>query len=55
MTLGARVLVLKCMVFSIGTHVLTNTYFSADRLVKLQKVVNDFLWRGWNRLIPAKY
>ncbi len=65
MTLGARVLVLKCMIFSIGNHVLTNAYFSTDRLEMLQKVVNrlemlqkvvnDFLWRGQNRLTPAKY
>ncbi len=50
MTLGARVLVLKCMVFSIGTHMLMNVFLTNDMLDVLQKIANNFLWCGRNRV-----
>ena len=50
MTLGARVLVLKFMVFSIGTHVLMNVFLTNDMLDILQRIANDFLWYGRNRV-----
>ena len=52
MTLGARVLVLKCMIFLTMTLILNTIYISTDKLDPLQKFVNEFLWRGCNRLPP---
>ena len=43
MTLGARVLVLKCMIFSTMTHILNTIYISMGKLDLLQKFANDFL------------
>ena len=43
LTLQAQVLVLKCMIFSIFTHVLNTVTMSGHRLDLIQKFANDFL------------
>ncbi len=54
LTLWAWVLVLKCMIFSIFTHVLNTVTISGHRLDLIQKFANDFLWQGRNRLAVCK-
>ena len=44
LTLPVWVLIAKCMIFSVGTHVLNTVTISSHRLEILQKVLNDFLW-----------
>ena len=50
MTLPARVVVLRSLILSVATHVLSMVTINTDRLSILQKLCNDFLWRGHNRL-----
>ena len=54
LTLRAQVLILKCMIFSVFTHVLNTVSMSAKWLEMIQKFANDFLWQGWNKLSPKK-
>ncbi len=50
LTLLARVTNLRSLILSVATHVLSTVTINTDRLNTLQKLCNDFLWRGHNRL-----
>ncbi len=50
LTLQAKVLVLKTFVFSLFTHMLNVVYISQEQLETIHKILNDFLWGGWNQI-----
>ena len=50
LTLKARVLVFKTMIFSICTHMLITTFISNKHLDSLQRIANEFLWCGKNKV-----
>ena len=52
-TLQARILVIKVLIFSCCTHVLNTMYISSRHLDQIQHFLNDFLWRGKNKIQAA--
>ena len=50
LTLPVRVLIMRSLILSMATHILSTVYINKDHLTILQKICNDFLWRGRNRL-----
>ncbi len=51
MSLFARVVVFKSMIFSQIVHMLNTSYIPMRTVEFLQKFTNDFLWRGKPKLI----
>ncbi len=50
LTLKARVTVEKTFIYSLFIHVLNVVYIRNDQLELLQKLLNDFLWHGKNKI-----
>ncbi len=50
LTLDTRILVIKTFLFSVFVHILNTVYISNSQLDLIQKLLNDFLWRGWNKI-----
>ncbi len=50
LTLDARILVIKTFLFLVFVHILNTVYISNNQLDLIQKLLNDFLWRGWNKV-----
>ncbi len=53
LTLKARVIVAKTFIFSLFTHILNTVYITNNQLEIIQKILNEFLWRGWNKIKPS--
>ncbi len=50
LSLTARIVVFKTMIFSQVVHILNTMYVAPKTINFLQKYANDFLWRGHNRV-----
>ena len=50
LTLDMRILVIKTFVFSVFVHVLNTVFISQYQIDLIQKLINGFLWRGWNKV-----
>ncbi len=53
LSLTARVVVMKTFLFSVFTHILNTVYIHSDQLSFVQKLLNEFLWKGRNRITPS--
>ena len=53
LALQARVLALKTFVFSLFVHILNMVWVNNDQLDLLQKIMNEFLWKGRNKIYQA--
>ena len=51
LTLFAQVTVLKAMIISKVVHVMNTCFVPNETIDFLQKFVNDFIWRGHNKLM----
>ncbi len=40
----------KTFIFSLFVHILNCVYISSEQLDLLQKILNNFLWRGRNKI-----
>ena len=45
--------VAKTFIFSLFTHILNTMYITNNQLEIIQKILNEFLWRGWNKIKPS--
>ncbi len=50
LSLTARIMVFMTIIFSQIVHILNTTYVVPKMIEFLQKFVNDFLWRGQNKV-----
>ncbi len=48
--LPARIIVLKTFIFILFVHVLNTVWIALDQLEVIQKMLNDFLWWGRNKI-----
>ncbi len=53
LTLPARVLVLKTFIFSTFIHVCNCSFITTAQVELLQKILNEFLWHGQNKIRPV--
>ncbi len=53
LSLDVRILVSKIFVFSVFTHVLNVVYITNAQIDLIQKLLNEFLWRGQNKIRPT--
>ncbi len=53
LSLFARITVAKTFIFSLFTHILNSTWITNDQLNLTQKILNEFLWGGENKLKPS--
>ncbi len=53
LSLFARITVAKTFIFSLFTHILNSTWITNDQLNLTQKIPNEFLWGGRNKLKPS--
>ncbi len=50
LTLPARITILKTFIFSIFVHILNVVEITAAQIDTIQRILNDFLWRGKDRV-----
>ncbi len=50
LTLPAQIVVMRSLILSVATHILSMVYITPEHLSVLQKFSNDFLWREHNHL-----
>ncbi len=50
LTLDMRILVIKTFVFSVFVHMLNTVFICQHQIELIQKLINDFLWRGRNKV-----
>lgn len=48
--MDARILVIKIFLFSVFVHVLNTVYISNEQIDLVQRILNDFLWCGQNKI-----
>ena len=52
LSIPAQVLVVKTFIFSMFIHVCNCTFLHPDQLELLQKILNQFIWKGKNCISP---